>query len=308
MLNKLKRANRGIILAIIAAIALTGFIAVDEITFRVKEVPITQEYVQEYFAALEKAAVSPVSERNSKGSDLTEEGREAFKQRYIGLINEFMFRPGKELTGTRGVGGMWWRWTYEKDDILSWRTDRFDENVGFITKYDLTMMDIPVQKQGPNLASIDAVYNLEMEITLPLEHIAQLFNEVDEKFQENLYKPLVAGLPESDPDPTQDSSLAEEGGIKPPDITVSPFWTGLDVVVVVPLPEGPSLEAIHVTRADFEAAQGDYMRYRLSYRGYSAAFDAQKRSGQWQFYGLGEGGGWGSQLSVTLIRSEGGAL
>jgi hypothetical protein len=281
MLNKLKRFNRGIILAIIAAIGLTGFIAIDEITFR-RNVPDIQECVQDYFAALSRMAVAPAGDINADGTDLTEAGHTATMNRYIDFINEFMFNPGNDLLTGQGVGNAW-RHTFTKDQIISWYARDLSENRGFITNYDYTIRSINVSKQGPGLAAVDAGYSLSLDVKIPVEWFEEQA-EIDS--QKDFYRSLSAAT-EAHPDF--------------PDTPADREW--ITVMLRVPLPTGVGWVDATLTRADLNNARDGYVTFRITHNNAEVTFDAQKRSGEWMFYGLGEINSW-SRPNAILIKDE----
>ncbi|MCL2754111.1 MAG: hypothetical protein FWD35_00140 [Oscillospiraceae bacterium] len=282
MLNKLKRFNRGVILAIIAAIGLTGFIIVDEVTFRTN-VPAIQARVTDYYEAFAQMAVSPIADINAQGNNLTEAGQTAFAARYSALINEYVSNASRELTDTYGIGS--YRWTRDKDELLSFANDFVQNNDGVITNYDYTVRSIVVRKQGPGLAAIDSEYNLNIDVRIPVSvlreaHEKQLKAYADAEAEREL-RPL--GM-EWDRHPGH--------SFDPNDI---------DRHFNVPIASGIGWFNVQVRAEWFEKlADDDYLSFRLSSAA-SLQIDAQKRGGQWHFYGIG---GRASNPSSTLIQEE----
>jgi len=155
MVNKLKRMNRGIILAVIAVIVLIVYIVYDEATFKAER-PELQEMVQNYFERLEEAAIVDDKYIDKKTNSINNEGKAKQKQQYTNIINEFMTNSPKTLDN-RGL------WSPDKQYLISMVNSFISEGDGHVTKYDYEINGIEITKEGPGYALIRVDYEMTIE-------------------------------------------------------------------------------------------------------------------------------------------------
>jgi hypothetical protein len=152
MWNKIKRSNRGLILAVIAVISLIIFIAYDEITFKAN-VPELRELTQSYFTQLASASIMDEQYINKKDNSLTDEGIKKLKSNYKDVVEEFFVHSQNQ--DSMGMS----QWMNNKSHILG-QDWAFDENRGHVTKYDFDISRINVTKEGPGLALLEIEYSM----------------------------------------------------------------------------------------------------------------------------------------------------
>jgi hypothetical protein len=170
MLNKLKRFNRGVVLAIVAAISLTIFIAVDEATFR-NEVPQIQARILEFIEEMERIAVMP-QQFQSNSEALLEGGREMERQ-FNTVLDNFMIHRTDELANAMG------RFWFDDKLALSTNARSFEHNYGYITSatYDVDFRTARVRKTGPGRGTVEFSYNVQVELTVPADIFERMQTE-----------------------------------------------------------------------------------------------------------------------------------
>jgi len=155
MLNIIKRWNRGVILAIIATMGLTGFIIYDEVSFQLG-VSSMRTQINEHLEELAELSVLKSEFIDKDNKTLTQAGNEELKKRYRDFIDETMIHVPDNAENPYG-----WS-TKTKSEFLN-LANIFDDNNGYVTNYNTKATRVDIQKVGPGLANITINYELIIE-------------------------------------------------------------------------------------------------------------------------------------------------
>jgi hypothetical protein len=141
MINKLKRTNRGVILAGIALISLIIFVAADDAAFK-KDSPVMHKQIDDYFARLAEISVN-------------QQDMDVLRQKYTDLIDEIMIHP-PELNMEP------WYWRPDKSHVIG-QAEMFNQSKGYVSNFTYRLQDVNITKEGPGLAFIDVRYSMTVE-------------------------------------------------------------------------------------------------------------------------------------------------
>ncbi|MCL1832716.1 MAG: hypothetical protein FWG45_07410 [Oscillospiraceae bacterium] len=151
MWNKIKRWNRGGILAIIAFFCVTGFIIVDEVTFK-RQADNLRESADNFAASMKAAAMTPDPDEMT--------------QKYKDAVNEFMVHQKNDVNKETSAN-LTGYWMYDKSELTRWGD--FSRIPGTITNYKYDFKKVTVRKTGPGMGSVEVSYELEFDLTIPYE-------------------------------------------------------------------------------------------------------------------------------------------
>ncbi|MCL1866796.1 MAG: hypothetical protein FWF82_05245 [Oscillospiraceae bacterium] len=147
-LTRLKKENRGIILAVVAAVLLMGFVVYDESTFKSKEVGRLRDRVNEYITEIGRINTSDYADNSE------------LKQLYYDVLDDFMVYPVEDAS--YNMMQMYYRSSTPKSRLLD-NASMIDNNKGKVTKFDFKVKKIEVDKVGPGLADLNVEFSFEME-------------------------------------------------------------------------------------------------------------------------------------------------
>lgn len=149
MKHKLKKINRGIVLAVILVIVMTIYIIIDYSNFK-KEIPMIKTTVTDYVDELSQFNIAPEKYQSTKCvySDEDKNSR----------ISEFNVFADKYWTNNDYNDEPW---TTEKKEFKNLFASYIDDlEKGFITECSSDVENIIVKKDGPNSAVVVVKYKI----------------------------------------------------------------------------------------------------------------------------------------------------
>lgn len=149
----LKRVNRGLVLALVLLIALTGYIVTDEIRFKAEKPEITK-LMNQFLEDSSQMGIFP-KEYQKIGQPVPESVKEEKQKENIQMIETYWGIDSSES------------WKQKKSDFIQMIDEMLNENSsgkGYISKWTARYSSDPtIKKNGSNAAAVTAEYTVVVE-------------------------------------------------------------------------------------------------------------------------------------------------
>ena len=150
MKYRLKKINRGLVLAAVLLVGLVIYIVVDTHNFK-SEKPQIEQTVMNFVQALGEQNITP-EEYREKGKRYSEEDAKKRTDDFARFLDEYWISAESDGNG--------YNWAVYKSDLKNDMKEIIDDTNGYITDFNAEIRDCKISKDGPNAALADCTVKI----------------------------------------------------------------------------------------------------------------------------------------------------